>query len=883
MGRSPHLFLLFADTAHFSSNYNKLFLQCPFRRELQELLGYCVSDNSLQKVASLARTLSALQSNDHDTQLINDKSTGECLDDSSEFGANISFQEPARFLLEIPLENGVHVVDESYATSISNDHESVNHQPTIEKENVNLRWLKNACDQIVMKGGSLLSGDELAMALCRVLESDKAGDEIAGDLLDLVGDGSFETVQDLLLHRKKLVEAIRHGMLILKSEKLTSDAQPRMPSYGTQVTIQTESERQIDKLRRKEEKRYKRGTDHLAENDFHAGNFSSLLQASERKNIFDDLIGSGPGPRAHSVSALPQGTLRKHFKGYEEVRIPQTPTAQMKPGERLIEIKELDDFAQAAFHGYKSLNRIQSRIYQTTYHTNENILVCAPTGAGKTNIAMIAILHEYPVATLGLVKIMLQIKQHFKDGILHKDEFKIVYVAPMKALAAEVTSTFSHRLAPLNLTVRELTGDMQLRKNELEETQMIVTTPEKWDVITRKSSDMSLSMLVKLLIIDEVHLLNDDRGPVIEALVARTLRQLMVKTNILLAVTEPDIILLVDKRLKNISTDDPCMKLQTAVAQFLRVNPEAGLFFFDSSYRPVPLAQQYIGVSESSFAARNNLLNEICYNKVADSLRQGHQAMVFVHSRKDTGKTAKSLCHHAHLTFIRTQTDFKRRYTLKCGQSDLDWVHPPAMKGAMLTLVLDPLVLPNPEPNFGGLGSGEVLSHTVQSFRTLLPMYISLSIPFTEIKLAGAHHVVVLAISFSKAASYTCFQFYSCFVKMSSHLPMSPVAMLEMSQKKEDSELFTNDRHPHYELLKKEVYKSRNKELVELFDSSFGIHHAGMLRADRSLTERLFSEGILKVLVCTATLAWGVNLPAHTVVIKVSAVSVQYYLRIISL
>lgn len=40
-----------------------------------------------------------------------------------------------------------------------------------------------------------------------------------------------------------------------------------------------------------------------------------------------------------------------------------------------IEIKELDDFAQAAFHGYKSLNRIQSHIYQTTYNTNENILV----------------------------------------------------------------------------------------------------------------------------------------------------------------------------------------------------------------------------------------------------------------------------------------------------------------------------------------------------------------------------------------------------------------------------------------------------------------------------------------------------------------------------
>lgn len=42
-----------------------------------------------------------------------------------------------------------------------------------------------------------------------------------------------------------------------------------------------------------------------------------------------------------------------------------------------------------------------------------------------------------------------------------------------------------------------------------------------------------------------------------------------------------------------------------------------------------------------------------------------------------------------------------------------------------------------------------------------------------------------------------------------------------------------------------------------------------MLRKDRNLVEKLFSEGLIKVLVCTATLAWGVNLPAHSVVIKV--------------
>lgn len=55
---------------------------------------------------------------------------------------------------------------------------------------------------------------------------------------------------------------------------------------------------------------------------------------------------------------------------------------------------------------------------------------------------------------------------------------------------------------------------------------MLVTTPEKWDVVTRKSvGDVALSQIVRLLILDEVHLLHEDRGPVLESLVARTLRQ----------------------------------------------------------------------------------------------------------------------------------------------------------------------------------------------------------------------------------------------------------------------------------------------------------------------------------------------------------------------
>jgi hypothetical protein len=58
----------------------------------------------------------------------------------------------------------------------------------------------------------------------------------------------------------------------------------------------------------------------------------------------------------------------------------------------------------------------------------------------------------------------------------------------MKALAAEIVRKFAKRLQWLAIRVRELTGDMQLTKAEIAETQIIVTTPEKWDVVTRKPS-----------------------------------------------------------------------------------------------------------------------------------------------------------------------------------------------------------------------------------------------------------------------------------------------------------------------------------------------------------------------------------------------------------
>lgn len=67
--------------------------------------------------------------------------------------------------------------------------------------------------------------------------------------------------------------------------------------------------------------------------------------------------------------------------------------------------------------------------------------------------------------------------------------------------------------------------------------------------------------------------------------------------------------------------------------------------------------------------------------------------------------------------------------------------------------------------------------------------------------------------------------------------------------------------------------------MKEMYPEGFGIHHAGMLRSDRSLMESMFSRGHVKVLVCTATLAWGVNLPAHAVIIKVTMETLSWCSR----
>ena len=72
----------------------------------------------------------------------------------------------------------------------------------------------------------------------------------------------------------------------------------------------------------------------------------------------------------------------------------------------------------------------------------------------------------------------------------------------------------SHRLV-------ELTGDSLPTIQEVKEADIIITTPEKFDGISRNWQTRKFVQQVSLVIMDEIHLLASDRGPILEMIVSR--------------------------------------------------------------------------------------------------------------------------------------------------------------------------------------------------------------------------------------------------------------------------------------------------------------------------------------------------------------------------
>jgi pre-mRNA-splicing helicase BRR2 len=93
-------------------------------------------------------------------------------------------------------------------------------------------------------------------------------------------------------------------------------------------------------------------------------------------------------------------------------------------------------------------------------------------------------------------------------------------------------------------------------------------------------------------------------------------------------------------------------------------------------------------------------------------------------------------------------------------------------------------------------------------------------------------------------------------------------ALRDIALERDELSNFVRDGSATQEILREETAGVKNADLKDVLQYGFAIHHAGMGREDRELVEDLFADRHISVLCTTATLAWGVNLPAHAVIIK---------------
>uniref|UniRef100_A0A8V0ZLE0 DNA 3'-5' helicase n=1 Tax=Gallus gallus TaxID=9031 RepID=A0A8V0ZLE0_CHICK len=96
-------------------------------------------------------------------------------------------------------------------------------------------------------------------------------------------------------------------------------------------------------------------------------------------------------------------------------------------------------------------------------------------------------------------------------------------VAPIKALCSQRFDDWKEKFGPIGLSCKELTGDTVVDDLfEIHHAHIIITTPEKWDSMTRRWKDNSIVQLVRLFLIDEVHVIKDEsRGATLEVVVSR--------------------------------------------------------------------------------------------------------------------------------------------------------------------------------------------------------------------------------------------------------------------------------------------------------------------------------------------------------------------------
>ena len=240
--------------------------------------------------------------------------------------------------------------------------------------------------------------------------------------------------------------------------------------------------------------------------------------------------------------------------------------------------------------GYTKLYPPQADSVKSGLLDGKSILVSAPTASGKTLIAMLAIM-----------------------SYLSNNKGKVIYLSPLRALAAEKFTEFKklEKVALGNkVKVAISTGDFENIEKNLEISNLLILTNEKMDSIIRHSAEWVDK--IGLVISDEVHLIGDEnRGPTLE----------MILTQLKLLETKPQIVGLS----ATITNSDE-------IADWLEC------ILVKNDWRPVPLSEgvcdggQVTMSDGKTFEVERSLMGTPIDLGV-QSVKQGGQSLVFAETR----------------------------------------------------------------------------------------------------------------------------------------------------------------------------------------------------------------------------------------------------------
>ena len=240
--------------------------------------------------------------------------------------------------------------------------------------------------------------------------------------------------------------------------------------------------------------------------------------------------------------------------------------------------------------GFEKLYPPQADSVKSGLLDGKSILVSAPTASGKTLIAMLAMLSYLP-----------------------KNDGKIIYLSPLRALAAEKFTEFK-KLEKISLgkkvKVGISTGDFENIEKNLEKNNILILTNEKMDSIIRHGAEWVEE--IGLVISDEVHLIGDEsRGPTLE----------MILTQLKLLETKPQLVGLS----ATITNSDE-------IADWLNCK------LVKNDWRPVPLSEGVcdageITMSDGTTFEIERSLRGTPIDLGVQSVQEGGQSLVFAETR----------------------------------------------------------------------------------------------------------------------------------------------------------------------------------------------------------------------------------------------------------